>query len=75
MKEGAFDQLGPILTAYGPDAPRVTADALRDQWLRFEPKRMAGIKAEQREQQETVGFRSRCSGRLAERLERSPASV
>jgi 3-methyladenine DNA glycosylase AlkD len=49
------DQVGAILAAYDPAAPRATADALRGLWLQFEPKSVAGIKAEQREQQETVG--------------------
>jgi hypothetical protein len=50
------DQVGPILAAYDPAAPRATADALRDLWLQFEPKSVAGIKAKQRGQQETVGI-------------------
>jgi 3-methyladenine DNA glycosylase AlkD len=50
------DLVRSILTAYDPAAPRATADALRGLWLQFEPKSMAGIKAEQREQQETVGI-------------------
>jgi len=49
------DQVGGILVAYDPAAPRATADALRELWLQFEPKSVAGIKAEQQEQQETVG--------------------
>ena len=56
MKDGIAEQLAPILKAYRRDAPHRTADALRDLWLQFEPKSMAGIKAEQREQQETVGI-------------------
>jgi 3-methyladenine DNA glycosylase AlkD len=50
------DQVGAILAAYDPAAPRATADALRGLWLQFEPKSVAGIRAEQREQQETVGI-------------------
>lgn len=49
------DQLSSILVAYDPRAPRATAGALRELWLQFEPKSMAGIKAELREQQETAG--------------------
>jgi 3-methyladenine DNA glycosylase AlkD len=49
------DQVDRIIAAYDPAAPRATADALRGLWLQFEPKSVAGIKAEQREQQETVG--------------------
>ena len=50
------DQVDPILAAYDPAAPHGTADALRALWLQFEPKSVAGIKAEQREQQETVSI-------------------
>jgi len=56
MKEGIAGRLGPILVAYDPAAPRVTADSLRDLWLQFEPRSIEGIKAEQREQQETIGI-------------------
>jgi 3-methyladenine DNA glycosylase AlkD len=45
-----------ILDSYDPSAPDVAADALRALWLQFEPKSMAGIKAEQRKKQETVGI-------------------
>ena len=45
-----------ILARYDPGAPEATAAALRTLWLQFEPKSMAGIKAEQRSQQETVGI-------------------
>ncbi len=54
-KVATTDQVAPILAAYAPTVPLATADALRDLWLQFEPKSTAGIKAEQREQQETVG--------------------
>ncbi len=56
MKVQVADEVGWILTTYDPVAPRATADALRDLWLQYEPKSMAGIKAEQRAQQETVGI-------------------
>jgi 3-methyladenine DNA glycosylase AlkD len=49
-------QLEPILAAYDPSSLNKTADALRDLWLGFEPKSIGGIKAELREQQETVGI-------------------
>jgi 3-methyladenine DNA glycosylase AlkD len=49
-------QARSILAAYDPHAPHLGADELRQLWLQFEPKSMAGIKAEQREQQETVGI-------------------
>ncbi len=45
-----------ILARYDPTAPDITAAALKTLWLLFEPKSMAGIKAEQRSQQETVGI-------------------
>jgi 3-methyladenine DNA glycosylase AlkD len=50
------DQVAPILAAYDPATPGPTADALRALWLQFEPKSTAGIKAKQREQQETIGI-------------------
>ena len=56
MSKGIAEQIDPILAAYDPKAPRATADALRALWLQYEPKSMAGIKAEQRAQQETVGI-------------------
>lgn len=49
-------QVSAILTAYDPTAPRSAADALRELWLQFEPKSIEAIKAEQREQQETIGI-------------------
>jgi 3-methyladenine DNA glycosylase AlkD len=55
VKTKIVDQVSPILAAYDPAAPHVTAGALRDVWLQFEPKSVGGIKAEQRAQQETVG--------------------
>jgi 3-methyladenine DNA glycosylase AlkD len=56
MREEITGKLGPILMAYDLTVPRVTADHLRDLWLQFEPKSIEGIKAELREQQETVGI-------------------
>ena len=50
------DQVDGILAAYDPAAPGDTADALRGLWLQFEPKSVGGIRAELREQQETVGI-------------------
>jgi hypothetical protein len=50
------DALRPLIAAYDPRAPGATADGLRNLWLQFEPKSMAGIKVELREQQETVGI-------------------
>jgi 3-methyladenine DNA glycosylase AlkD len=49
-------QVSTILTAYDPTATRPAADALRELWLQFEPKSIEGIKAAQREQQETIGI-------------------
>jgi 3-methyladenine DNA glycosylase AlkD len=56
MTIATTDQLGPIIAAYDPSAPRASADALRALWLQFESKSMAGIKAELRDQQETAGI-------------------
>jgi 3-methyladenine DNA glycosylase AlkD len=56
MATATADQLGPIIVAYDPDAPRATADALRSLWLQFEAKSVAGIKAELRDRQETAGI-------------------
>lgn len=49
-------QIKMILTDYNPGNPAKTADALRTYWLCFAPKSIAGIKAEQRQMQETVGI-------------------
>ena len=49
-------QVGSILVGYDPAAPQPTADALRALWLQFEPKSIEVIKAELREEQETVGI-------------------
>ncbi len=49
-------QVSVILMAYDPTALHPAADALRELWLQFEPKSIEAIKAEQREQQETVGI-------------------
>jgi 3-methyladenine DNA glycosylase AlkD len=42
-------QVGAILDPYDPETPAVTADALRDLWLGFEAKSIAGIKVEDQE--------------------------
>ena len=55
MNTEIANQVGPLIVSYAPGAPGITADGLRDLWLQFEPKSVAGIKAEQRERQETVG--------------------
>jgi len=44
-----------IIDDYDHSTPSLTADRLRALWLQFEPKSVAGIKAEQRAQQETAG--------------------
>lgn len=49
-------QIQIILADYNPKTPAKTADALRIYWLGFVPKSMAGIKAEQRQMQETIGI-------------------
>jgi 3-methyladenine DNA glycosylase AlkD len=56
MTAEIISRVNAILAAYDPVAPRAAADALRALWLQFEPKSTAGIKAEQREQQETIGI-------------------
>ncbi len=56
MKAEIRDQVQLILETYDRAAPRTTADRLRVLWLQFEPKSMAGIKAHQRAQQQTVGI-------------------
>jgi 3-methyladenine DNA glycosylase AlkD len=45
-----------ILETYDPDSPKPTADSLRGFWMGFEPKSIEGIKADLREQQETLGI-------------------
>jgi 3-methyladenine DNA glycosylase AlkD len=55
MKAEIKAQVAQILDSYDRTAPSAAADALRALWLQFEPKSVGGIKAEQREQQETVG--------------------
>ena len=55
-KQKIRDRVTSILTAYDPAIPQEAANQLRDLWLQFEPKRMDAIKAELREQQETVGI-------------------
>jgi 3-methyladenine DNA glycosylase AlkD len=56
MKVQVTDEVRAILTTYDPAGLMATADALRDLWLQYEPKSMAGIKAEQRARQETIGI-------------------
>ncbi|MFZ5912118.1 MAG: DNA alkylation repair protein [Chloroflexota bacterium] len=48
--------VGELLENYDPKSPDVTANGLRSLWLQFEPKSIAVIKAEQRQQQETIGI-------------------
>lgn len=55
MKEDIRKEVSSILAAYDPAAPEGTASRLRHFWLGFEPKSTAGIKAEQRVQQEKAG--------------------
>jgi 3-methyladenine DNA glycosylase AlkD len=56
MKAEIKELVNTVLTDYDPASPHPTADGLREIWLRSEPKSMEGIKAELREQQETVGI-------------------
>ena len=55
MKDEIKTQVVSILAVYDPEAPDGTAARLRELWLQFEPKSVAGIKAELRAQQETAG--------------------
>ena len=55
MSTNLFADVVMLVQNYDPSRPAETCDALRALWLRFEPKSMAGIKAEQRAQQETAG--------------------
>jgi 3-methyladenine DNA glycosylase AlkD len=48
--------ISDLLANYDPKSPAVTADGLRDLWLKFEPKSIDVIKAEQRQHQETIGI-------------------
>jgi hypothetical protein len=56
MKREIPGRVIAILAAHDPVSPEATAEALRAYWLTFDPKSIAGIKAEQREMQETVGI-------------------
>jgi 3-methyladenine DNA glycosylase AlkD len=56
MKAETEELVGTVLADYDPTTPHPTADGLRQIWLQFEPKSMEGIRAELREQQETVGI-------------------
>lgn len=55
-KEEITRIVGSILDSYDSKYPNKTADSLRDFWKTFEPKSIEGIKAELREQQETLGI-------------------
>jgi 3-methyladenine DNA glycosylase AlkD len=55
MKENIVKQADQAIGDYDPVRPYITADRLRALWLRYQPKSVAGIKAEQRAKQETVG--------------------
>ncbi len=48
-------QVDEALLHFDTASPADAADGLREIWLQFEPKSTAGIKAELRERQETVG--------------------
>ena len=56
MKVQIKQDVQAILADYDPEEPGKTAVLLRTLWLSFDPKSIAGIKAELREQQETVGI-------------------
>lgn len=50
------ERIQQILSGYDPKIPKDTADELRNYWLTFAPKSIHVIKAEQRQEQETVGI-------------------
>lgn len=56
MKTQIKDNVALTLAGYVPSNPEPTAIKLRQLWIKFEPKSMGGIKAEQRELQETMGI-------------------
>ena len=56
MKEEIPQKIQAILAGYEPNQPEITASSLRTYWLTFEPKSIDGIKAEQRQKQETIGI-------------------
>lgn len=56
MKKEIAAQVSQFVSVYDPMSPEKTAAKLRNLWLQYEPKSIAGIKAEQRMQQETVGI-------------------
>ena len=56
MKAQIKQDVQAILADYDPEEPGKTAVLLRTLWLSFAPKSINAIKAEQREQQETVGI-------------------
>lgn len=56
MNSGIKDTVAFALADYVPSDPEPVAIQLRQLWLQFEPKSMGGIKAEQRELQETTGI-------------------
>ena len=49
-------RVSELLADYDPKSPTATAEGLRKLWLEFEPKSIAVIKVEQRQQQETIGI-------------------
>ena len=56
MTQEIPEHVKKILADYNPGDPIGTADRLRAYWLSFAPKSISGIKAEQRQMQETVGI-------------------
>ena len=56
MKAEIAKQVNQLIETYDPAEPGLTAASLRNLWLQYEPKSIAGIKAELRAQQETVGI-------------------
>ncbi len=68
MSKTQTEQVDIILQEYDPAAPRVTADSLRALWLQSASVSMGGIKAELREEQETVGISVRALKAIGKRI-------
>lgn len=56
MNEIQTKQIEKLLKQYDSSTPQAMADALRALWLQSNPVSMGGIKAELREEQETIGI-------------------
>jgi 3-methyladenine DNA glycosylase AlkD len=70
MKDKLAKKLAEILLKYDPGKPKVVADELRNLWHQYEPKSIEVIKAELREQQETIGIPVPILKSIAEEISR-----